>query len=47
MKFLSGSQKSPFDEGYKKNLSYAFCHKNHREKNEKYINWRKKVETRI
>jgi hypothetical protein len=47
MKYLSGTQKSPFDEGCKKNISYIFCYKKHREKNEKYINWRKKIETRI
>ena len=47
MKFLSGTQKSPFNEGWKKNISFVFCNKKHREKNEKFINWRKRVERKI
>jgi len=43
MKYLSGSDKSPFDEGCKMNLIYVFHNKKFREKDEKYINWKKRV----
>lgn len=43
MKYLSGSQKSPFDEGCGFNFSYVFCNKRYREKEEKFINWKKRI----
>ena len=41
--YLSGSQDSPFDEGFTSNLLYVICNKRYREKNEKYINWKKRI----
>ncbi len=39
---LSDSQESPFDFGWKNNLSFIFCYKYKNE--EKYIDWKKMKE---
>lgn len=43
MKYLSGSQNSPFNEGFKSNLSYVFFNKSYRENDDKYIDWKKRI----
>ncbi len=46
MKYLSGSNKSPFDEGCKRNFSYVFCNKSFLQNEEKSINWKKQISLR-
>jgi hypothetical protein len=43
MKFLSGSQDSPFNEGLRINLSFVFCNKKYRENQDNFINWKKRA----
>lgn len=47
MKYLSGSQESPFNEGFLNNVKIVIFNKKYRDLDEKHINWKKRLQYNI